>query len=461
MVVLSTKVLKWHVISLGISDPVSLDAETIQILEKATLIIGSQRQLDLVNNWTNESQELLTLPSPFSDLEALLKDKVGHLNNTSPPDEIFWVFLASGDALHFGIGQWVLTFAKKIGLPKHNIFFSPGLSSIQVACHRIGLPWQNVITISLHGRPIEKLRTHVRSNSWHAILTDHNNTPIKVAQMLLAARWSNAKLWVLEALGMPEEKVREFTVTELSYCECVFHSLNVILLKTDSDKYHREHSDYEKYPSFPGIPDNAFVTDLTGSHNPGKGLITKKEVRVTALMHLSPQPQEIGWDLGAGCGGLSIEWARWAPTLKLHCVEKNLERSQCLIINAKEYGVMDQLICHQRNILDLIHTLPRPNKIFIGGSGGQLFEMLNDSWDKLLAGGRLVISAITEKSIFDAQKFHNMLSEREGPAALYSYHDRVRVQISRYEMVGNEPILKPQIPVTLFVWEKTLKEGEL
>ncbi|MBX4365718.1 cobalamin biosynthesis bifunctional protein CbiET, partial [Mycobacterium tuberculosis] len=57
--------------------------------------------------------------------------------------------------------------------------------------------------------------------------------------------------------------------------------------------------DAVRLPRVPGLPDSAFRHD---------GQLTKRDVRAITLARLAPQPGELLWDVGAGCGSIGIEW---------------------------------------------------------------------------------------------------------------------------------------------------------
>ncbi len=94
------------------------------------------------------------------------------------------------------------------------------------------------------------------------------------------------------------------------------------------------------YRSFPVFPTNCSSPTMTSQ---AKGMLSKREVRLTILSLLSPRAGEVGWDVGAGCGGVSVEWARWNPHGTVYAVECHEERLRCLTANRERFGVLNNL----------------------------------------------------------------------------------------------------------------------
>ena len=194
-------------------------------------------------------------------------------------------------------------------------------------------------------------------------------------------------------------------------------------------------------PEFPGIPDEQFSTGA----EPGKGLLSKREVRLTILSLLAPRAGETGWDVGAGCGGVSVEWARWNLLGEVHAVECHPERLEHLGINRERFGVVSNLHVVPGRAPEALADLPDPHAVFIGGSSGSLREMLEVVWIRLRPGGRLVASAVTEDSRVD---LHGFAGDRE---AYWT-----ELSIARSERLAGQRVMRPYLPVLLMKLEKPL-----
>ncbi len=389
----------------------SLTTAAQQSLAQAEIIYGSERQLKLVAGFNGNYQQY---PSPFSALKTELESK---FNASKKVSHI--VLLASGDPLFFGVGAWLQRTFESI-----NIRFHPQPSSIQLAFSRIAKPWQDAKIISLHGRPLASLRTVLGKHSLLAVLTDANSHPVAIAKELVQMEFTESTIWVAEELDTDAEKISEFSAKVLVTESIVFSPLNVVIIEARGQS--------ELAPAFPGIADSAFATGTkTG------GMISKREVRLAALSCLQPAPGEIGWDIGAGCGGIAIEWARWNPQGSVYAVEINQERLQNLATNQARFGVYNLSIV-AGEAPEILQKLPSPQAIYLGGSNGQLGEIIDYCWQQLSSGGRLVIPAVTLETRATLTK---VLADKTV--------DWLEIAISTSKQVGSHTFIKPQLPVLL------------
>jgi precorrin-6Y C5,15-methyltransferase (decarboxylating) len=398
---------------MGIESGNPLSSAARLALEQAEVVIGAPRYLAALPQLQAEHYDY---PSPLQKLWELLQEHAGKRI----------VLLASGDPLFYGIGT-TLTRC----LDTQQLCFHPNVSSIQAAFARIKKPWQQARILSLHGRPLASLKAVLQTNQLYALLTDQTSQPVAIAGLLTTVGFGESTLWVAEDLGMPEEQVRRFQAAELADSSTEFSTLNVVILET--------HGPGGLLAEFPGIPDELFITD----DQPGKGMLSKREVRLTILSLLAPRAGEIGWDVGAGCGGVAVEWARWNPLGTVYAVECHPERLQCLAANRERFGVLNNLHIIAGHAPEALVNLPNPEVVFIGGSKGKLDELLEAGWQRLLPGGRLVASAVTEDSKMDLYRFTG-----ERPAYW------TELSVARGDRLAGQRVLRPYLPVLLMQLEK-------
>jgi precorrin-6Y C5,15-methyltransferase (decarboxylating) len=398
-----------QVIGLGIDNPPVLSSAARKALQQAEVIIGAANAFTA--NMTSLTAKIYPYPKPMQELWPLLEQYAGqHI-----------VLLGSGDPLFYGIGALLLRY-----LPPEQVQFHPHVSSIQAAFARIKRPWQDATIMSLHGRPLLSLRAALKTNQLYGLLTDSVNNPMAIAQLVHEAGLGDSILWIAENLGLPEEQVHCFQAAELAAKDLAFAPLNVTILETRGPG--------GILPEFPGISDENFVTD----GETGRGMISKREVRLMVLSLLSPRADEIGWDVGAGCGGVAVEWSRWNPHGALYAVECHEQRLACLAANRERFGVVNNLHIIAGHAPEALATLPPPNTVFIGGSKGRLLDMLQIVWQRLLPGGRLVASAVTENSRMDLYRF-------AGEQTAYF----TELSIAREDRLGGQRVLRPYLPVLL------------
>jgi precorrin-6Y C5,15-methyltransferase (decarboxylating) len=428
-----------HVIGLGVSQQAVLPANAMSALKQAEVIIGSPRQLETIvnsavdpvtspiSNQVAKEKKFVALPK-LNELKTLLTD----LANKQV------CILASGDPLYFGIGRWLGK-----NFPTDALLFYPGISSIQAACHKLGLSLQDCDAISLHGRPVETLRSLIRHKQTLVILTDKYSQPKRLAQECFEMGYYGAKITVCEDLGYEQEQVRSFSIEELlneaqlkESSAINFSDLHVTIIDAGISAM---------MPQFPGFNDELFITGKAA----GKGLITKREVRLAVLSLLQPSRGDVAWDVGAGCGGIAVEWAYWNKAGQVHAIEHNDQRFDCLQQNTQRFGVVDNLIPVQGRAPAVLDSLPQANKVFIGGSDGEMSELLAFCWMQLPINGVLVVSAVMEKTKQQLLTFRDELL-MVGNANI----ETSQIAISRGEELAGQLVYRPNLPVTLFRFQK-------
>ncbi len=407
-----------HIIGLPVSKGTALDKPALQALQQAQLVIGSKRQLALLASCLLPDQKQHELPK-LSGLEALIK----------PYQHV--AVLASGDPLYYGIGRWFYQH-----FPAQNIKTYPALSSIQAACHALGLSLQDVDVMSLHGRPLQTIRTRLKQNQTLLVLTDRHSTPQILAQECIAAGFDQSLIWVCENLGYEQQNITRYPVNTLQNKPMAFDPLHVSVIKTAGKG--------GVLPEFPGIPDHHFVTD---GKKPGSGLLTKREVRLQILSLMQVANNDVVWDIGAGCGGVAVELAFWNARAQVYAVEHHAQRLRCIEANRKKFGVLMNLNVVAGRAPDVLADLPEANKVFIGGSDSELENLLNQTWQQLPVGGVLVASAVTETSKQSCLAFaDNHLEDAD--------MESVQIAVSKGDRLAGQMLYRPRLPVTLFKWVK-------
>ncbi|MEO0378037.1 MAG: precorrin-6y C5,15-methyltransferase (decarboxylating) subunit CbiE [Cyanobacteria bacterium P01_A01_bin.17] len=338
------------VVGIGLAGAADLSSTAQAAVDQATLLVGGQRHLSY---FANHVAPKLTL----GDLSSALEQIQDHLAISSQNKV---VILASGDPLFFGLGRLLLT-----TFSTEQLTFHPHLSAVQLAFSRIKVPWQDANIVSLHGRSPERLiQALQKGDDKIAIFTDPTYTPAAIAQLFLTLDLPVAyQFWVCEDLGSPSEQVQRFAPFQL--LGQTFAALNIVILirltPTPSEA---------DWPHL-GLPDGSFL-----SFPDRPSLITKREVRVLALAELDLHENQIIWDIGAGTGSVAIETARISASSTVYAVEKTVMGHRLIQENCRRFAVSNvEAICGTAP--DALAALPPPDRIFIGGSGGNLSTILD------------------------------------------------------------------------------------
>jgi len=413
-----------HVIGLGVTEAPELSQAALSGLSNAQWVIGSPRQLKVVASLLQHQQKL-ELP-PLSRMPEVMAELDRQI-------EASIAVLASGDPLHYGIGKW---FSRHY--PSGRLKFYPAVSSIQAACHAVGIALQDTEVLSLHGRPLERIRTKLKRNQTLVVLTDKYSTPQVLARECLAAGLEESQLIVCEAMGYTHQQINRFDARELAVAERDFDPLHVTVIQARGIG--------GVLPDFPGIPDENFIT----GQEPGKGMITKKEVRLNILTYLQPANDDVIWDIGSGCGSVAVELAYWNERCRVFAIEHHPDRLACLQANRQRFGVVSNLQIEAGSAPEALESLPAPNKIFIGGSDGKLAELLTLGWSLLPRGGIMAASTVTETSRHQLISF---LEQRRGQRD--ADIETLQLAIGKGSYLADQLLYRPALPVTLFRFIKS------
>jgi len=336
-----------------------LGKQARRALLSARRIVGSPRQLELLPRCIVGTR--VAWPSPFS-LDAVLAE---------PGDAV--CVLASGDPMLYGVGA---SLARQIPAAQMHVLPSP--SSYSLAAARLGWPLQDVVTLSVVARPVAALAAHLYSGQRLLVLSNDGSSPQAVAQLLRERGFGPSRMTVLEHLGGPRERRIDGGATD-DFADIA--ALNLIAIECQASP------DAPRLSPLAGLPDSAFRHD---------GQLTKRDIRAVTLARLAPQPGELLWDVGAGCGSIGIEWMRAHPSCRAIAVESDKGRQALIEHNRDALGVPGLQLVRGR-APDALAGLPAPDAIFIGG-GVTRENVLADCWAALKPGGRLVANAVTLQS---------------------------------------------------------------
>ncbi|HDH04341.1 MAG TPA: precorrin-6y C5,15-methyltransferase (decarboxylating) subunit CbiE [Nitrospirae bacterium] len=359
--------------------------------------------------------------------------------------------LAAGDPMFFGIGRLVV---EKLGRGAVEVY--PDLSSIQAAFSRIRETSNNALLISLHHGPdpakrrkpeyeISDLPGLLKKHDKIAILTDRINNPTEIAKEILkpsalSSRFSALNMYICEKIGYPDEKITEGTLQEISGQS--FEHPNVVVLVQNTELGTRNselRTQTIKSDQRSGIKFGLKETEIQHS----KGLITKDEVRAVTIHKLMLPQKGVFWDIGAGSGSVSVEAARGCPELKVYAVEKNEEQIRHLNANKDGFGA-DNVEIIEGEAPEALKALPAPDRVFIGGSGGSLYDIVNVV-STGMSSGIIVVNATTIETLNEAMQ----CLEQNNFEVLVS-----EVSISRSKVIGQRRHMSALNPVFIVIGEK-------
>lgn len=248
--------------------------------------------------------------------------------------------------------------------------------------HRMVLPYQDMRTVSLTGRPWHEFDAAlIAGGQLLGVLTDREKTPSAIAARMLEYGYDNYRMTVGEALGnREEERIRTFSLQEAA--KETFRFPNCLLL---------ERTALRMRPF--GIPESEFHL-LDGRAK----MITKMPVRLLTLSMLDLRKRTSFWDIGFCTGSVSIEAKLQFPHLQITAFEQRPEGEELIRENSRKFGTPGiTALIGDFTDADL-SSLPVPDAVFIGGHGGKLVEILQKVDQVLSPGGVIVFNSVSEKS---------------------------------------------------------------
>ena len=358
--------VKPHITLLGIGmgSQETLTVQGKKAAKSADLIIGAKRMADAVRE-----------PGQAVVYEYRSDVIADYIRNHPEYEKV--VIALSGDVGFYSGARKLLT---ALGGRESNVEVICGISSVVYFMSEIGLSWDDAKITSAHGKHCN-LISMIRHNQKVFSILGTGTAVAELAGKLVKYHMGEVLLYVGENLSYPDEKIFVKKAEELTNYEgqplsvvCAFHENPEPALSTH------------------GIPDEEFIR--------GKAPMTKEEVRSVSLSKLRLTEDSICCDVGAGTGSVSVEMALRADQGQVFAIEKKEEAAALLEENKQKFAV-DNLEIIKGEAPQALENLPAPTHAFIGGSSGNLKEIV-----ALLLGKnpqvRIVINCITLETISEA-----------------------------------------------------------
>lgn len=304
-------------------------------LQNADLVAGGERHL----------AKLGVEPERAAILKGDLSEAMDRVETSEGPV----VVLASGDPGFFGIVR-LLTGR----FDAEELLILPAPSSISETFARAGLPWDDAVVVSVHGREPRRAVNVCKAHPKVAVLTSPEFGPADLARELGG---TGRTLFVAERLGEPDERVYSGDVAKVAGMDWEYPNVVVVV---DGERAVGEKGWISSGIGSPGrwaLPESEF------EHR--SAMITKPEVRSLVLARLGPGPGDLVWDVGAGSGSVAVECARLGAAVV--AVERDSESCARILRNADRHGVYVRIV--EGEAPDALRELPEPDAVFVGGTG--------------------------------------------------------------------------------------------
>ncbi|MGF9761308.1 precorrin-6y C5,15-methyltransferase (decarboxylating) subunit CbiE [Microvirga sp. 0TCS3.31] len=394
------------IIGIGEDGRAGLSPAALAALDKAELVIGGARHLELAAPLCAPAQ---TWPNPFAEGYPMVLARRG----------LPTCVVATGDPFHYGVGAELARM-----IPPDEIICYPHPSAFSLAAARLGWALPDCDCVSLHGRALERIIPYLQPGARILALSWDGSTPGKLAELLKARGMGASTITVLEAMGGPRERICRANAERFDIVD--IDPLNTVAVDVVASR------DARVVPLTSGLPDSWFEND---------GQLTKAEIRALTLAALAPKAGELLWDIGLGAGSVGIEWCLRHPRNRCIGIEERPERAERARRNAQELGAT-ALDIRIGQAPEALADLPAPDAVFIGGGASEP-GVFDTAWTALKPGGRLVLNAVT----LETETLLGTLYARHGGAMR-------RLAVSRLEAVGGMHGWRAAMPVTQWMVTK-------
>ena len=324
--------------------------------------------------------------------------------------------LMSGDIGFYSGAKKLLD---KLDREEFDVCTEPGISSAVYLCAKMGTSWQDVYMTSAHGREANLVGLSRAHGKVFTLLSEQESVHA------MAERFKeygmDVRITVGQDFGYDTERIVSGTPEEI--LKESFGKLCVALIENDSP-----------VTSDPiSIPDEEFTR--------GDAPMTKSEVRALSVAKLKLSDDSVIYDIGAGTGSVSIEMALVAVNGTVYAIEKEEPAADLIEVNKLKFKTPNVEVV--RGLApEAMENLPVPSHAFIGGSSGNLKDIIACLLDKN-PDIRIVINSVTLETLEETTQVIKQFDLVE--------EDITCVNVSKARKLGKYHLMTAQNPVYIAV----------
>ncbi|MCR5402954.1 MAG: precorrin-6A reductase [Butyrivibrio sp.] len=333
------------------------------------------------------------------------------------------VIAFSGD-MGFYSGARALIKALKEWRCDMDVQIIPGISSFSYLASKLGESYDDALLSSLHGKDTEKdlddiVEKTVYNRKQFVLLSGAGQI------RELSGKFSKSGI-----------KVKMYVGTNMSYEDENIHMLtNEEALTFEADGLITAlilNPEPQKRPLIKIRRDSDFIRENIP--------MTKECIRHESIIRLGLREGDVLYDIGGGTGSVAIEAASLHDSIDVYSFEKKSEAASLIRKNAAELGTKNVTVIEGK-AQDMLLDLPRPDCVFIGGSGGsmeQIVDILHSKGEKI----RFVVNAVSLETIEAVRRITGKYKPLDEEA--------VMINVSEVHVAGSHHMLNGQNPVFIF-----------
>lgn len=401
-------------IGIGMGDLGTLTGQARQEILTAQILFGAERMLKAAGSLLEREGRGAALVCEYRG------EKIREYLKLHPEYERVGI-LFSGDVGFYSGARGIREL-----FPQDQVEYVCGISSVVYFASKIPTSWQDAKLYSIHGKPGNVVGQIQRCQKMLVLVSGPRDVE-KICAALAESRME-VRVTVGSNLAYPQERIQRGIPKDFLTCET--KGLHIMLLENEKPQK----------SWMPGLPDEAFQR--------GRVPMTKEEIRILSLAKLQLEPDSVVFDVGAGTGSVSVECALLCPEGDVYAIERN-PQGICLIEeNAKAHGAVN-VTAVEGTAPEALEGLPTPTHAFIGGSSGNLKEILLWLREKN-PQVRIVMNMITLESVGEAV---SLIKELE-----IENEEIVQISASKAKKAGRYHLMTALNPVYVISFGGKAKE---
>ena len=337
------------------------------------------------------------------------------------------VILFSGDSgFYSGCQALYRALQKEIdgGRLEAELRVMPGISSVAYLAACIGESYQDAAVCSMHGKELPNLAGKIKGQKKTFLLMSGVKDLNRLGGLLVEAGLNDCEILTGYQLSYPEQQILSLTPQEC-------------LARTGEGLYtcciKNPHAKPKELTH--GKADAEFIRD--------KVPMTKEEVREVSICKLKLHQDAVVYDVGSGTGSIAVEIAGLSDDIKVFAIEKKDEAVSLIQKNQEKFG-LENIEVIPASAPEGLWDLPCPTHAFIGGSGGNLKEILSVLYQKN-SHMRVVINAISMETICEIKEVLSLYP--------IEHEEVVQMQVSRTKSVGAYHLMQAENPVWICAFD--------
>ena len=397
---------------IGMGNRNSLTKEVEERIENSDVLLGAERML--------KSYRPRIEKKPFYLAKQILP-YLQEMQKKYPMESLKVVVLFSGDSgFYSGCQSLYRALQEEINEEKLQaaIHIMPGISSVAFLAACIGESYQDAAICSMHGKELCNLARRIRTEKKTFLIMSGVKDVNRLGEALIKAGMSECEITTGYQLSYAEQQIRKMTPKECQ--DLKEEGLYTCFVKNPG----AVHKNLTR-----GTADNEFIRD--------KVPMTKEEVREVSICKLKLHQGAVVFDIGSGTGSIAMEIAGLSPDIQVYAIEQKKE-AVSLILQNKEKFQLENVTVIEAKAPEGLQSLPKASHAFIGGSGGNLKEILQALYE-MNPNMRVVINAISMETICEMKEI----------LALHQVENEeiVQMQVSRAKKAGRYHLMQAENPV--------------